>query len=84
MNIPSLNLQKINSAEAQANPYGSQKPEKGGLSRSDRSTNIFDHNTFQHSNKPLLPQDEMSDLPELIKIREAAIREQEQQEQRQL
>lgn len=83
MNIPSLNLQKINSADSQTNPYVDPKPHQGGLSHSARSSSIFDHNTFQHSNKPLLPQDDIA-LPELIKIREEAIKQQEEQEQKKL
>ena len=45
MNIPSLNLQKINSSDSHQNPYANQKPPKETQSHSARS-NPFDRTAF--------------------------------------
>lgn len=91
MNIPSLNLQILHSADSQnqnGGPYQNtkQKQQQEGLSESARSNSIFDHNAFPHpSNKqPLLPQDDINSDPELMKIREKSIKLREEQEQKKL
>lgn len=87
--MPILDLKNLNS-QASEEPYKDQskpsQPQPAPVSSGRTPSTIFDHaKPFSHDpNRPVLPQDDMTSLPELIKIREQAIHIREEQEKSKL
>ena len=87
--VPILDLKALSSQNSEE-PYKEQsKPgqhQPAPVSSGRTPNTIFDHSKpFSHDpNRPVLPQDDMTSLPELIKIREQAIHIREEQEKNKL
>ncbi len=89
MNIPSLNLQKINSSDSNPHKVYTVAPAQNFKQQSQdtnsaRSQTLFDRASFQQIKQVglILPQSEQVDnIPEMIKIREENIRRQQEAEQ---